>query len=249
MDRALGLLSSAIEQSEILMAVAPIRYISFGGTLAVKVFQNRENTEDVDILLDPNLEALSIYYDEIQHAISTVTTKGGYENDWFNDACRLFTAREKRPKLFLKSVQQNIAVYRSSSLVVYAASFEYALERKLRRMDSNSLLRDRSIDLSDTVALIHALRDTHPLSRDYVQELDLNECGTPVENKVVSLVAKEYLEKYQQQGIVEMIWDEEGQCHTYTNLQDKVVSVPRNPHEPLYNEIIGDIGAYICTLR
>ncbi|RWA09837.1 hypothetical protein EKO27_g5265 [Xylaria grammica] len=227
MDRALDLLSHAIKKSDILMAVAPIRYISFGGAVSVKVFQSRESTEDIDILLDPSVESVTIYKDEIRRAISAAATKGNYESDWFSDACRLFIAEAKRPKLFQKSLQQNVVLYKSESLVIYAASFDCALERKLRRLDSNLADRDHSIDLSDAVSLVHALRRAHPLRKDYVQSLDLNECRVPIQPSLVDLVASEYFLKHHQLGIVEMTWHEETQCHTYTNQKGEVSFVPR----------------------
>ncbi|KAI3342151.1 hypothetical protein F4824DRAFT_495087 [Ustulina deusta] len=227
MDRALGLLDSAIGTSDLLAPLAPIRFICFGGALAVKVFQNREDTEDIDILLDPSVEAISLYHEEIQRAVSAAAAQGRYEEDWFSDACRLFIAQEKRPRLFAKSVQQDIVVYRGRNLVIYAASLDTALERKLRRLDCNLTSRDRGADVSDAVALVHALRGEHPVGKDYVQALDLNELRTPVKHSSIDLVAQEYIRKHRQQGIVEMNWDETRQGCTYTNLQGELVFVPR----------------------
>ncbi|KAI0540663.1 hypothetical protein GGR58DRAFT_511582 [Xylaria digitata] len=227
MDRALGLFASAIEESAILMALAPIRFASLGGAVSVKVFQNRADTEDIDVICDPSIDAVQLYSDEIRRAVSAVAARGRYQEDWLNSACRLFIAERKRSGLFFKSVQQGVLVYQSPSLVVYAASFDYALESKLRRMNSRLEYRDRSIDASDAVALVHAMKDTHPLRKEYVRSLDLNECGIPVESCVIDLIAKEYLVKHQQQGIVSMAWDEESKCYTYTNLKGELVSIPK----------------------
>ncbi|KAI1425696.1 hypothetical protein F5Y12DRAFT_795618 [Xylaria sp. FL1777] len=228
-DRALDLLDSAIGKSDLLVILAPIRFICFGGALAVKVFQNRTTTEDIDIMLDPNIEAVSMYQDEIRQAISAAAVEGRYQDDWFSDACRLFIAHEKRPRLFAKSMAQDIVVYRGQNLVIYAASLESALERKLRRLDSRTD-RDRGLDLSDAVALVHALRGEHPVGKEYVRALDMNEFSTPVKHASIDMVAEEYLRKHQQQGIVEMVWDENHQCRRYTNLEGELVLVPRQRH-------------------
>ncbi|KAI0434343.1 hypothetical protein F5Y09DRAFT_357164 [Xylaria sp. FL1042] len=227
LDQALDLLDIAIGKSDLLVTLAPIRFICFGGVLAVKVFRNREETEDIDVLLDPSVEDKPMYHDELRRVISTVAVADRYQQDWFSDACRLFIAHEKRPTLFAKSVAQNIAVYRGRNLVLYAASLEIALERKLRRLDCNQTDRDRSLDISDAVAMVRAMRGEHPIAKGYLLALDMNDFRTPVKQSSIDLVAGEYLQKHQQQGIVEMMWDEKRQCHTYTDIQGELVWVPR----------------------
>ncbi|KAI1270933.1 hypothetical protein F5Y07DRAFT_393142 [Xylaria sp. FL0933] len=217
LDRALDLLDIAIGKSDLLAALVPIRFVCFGGVLAVKVFRNRDDTEDIDVLLDPSVEDKQMYNDELRRVISTVAIADRYQQDWFSDACRLFIAHEKRPALFAKSVAQNIVVYRGRNLVLYAASLEIALERKLRRLDSNQTDRDRSLDISDAVAMVHAMKDEHPIAQSYLLALDMNDFRESVKQSSIDLIAEEYLRKHQQQGVVDMMWDEERQCHTYKN--------------------------------
>ncbi|KAI1303304.1 hypothetical protein F5Y03DRAFT_407290 [Xylaria venustula] len=226
MDEALDLLDKAIGKSDLLAPLSPVRFICFGGALAVKVFGNREETEDIDILLDPSVEAVDMYHQEIRKAIAAAAVQGRYQDDWFSDACRLFIAHEKRGRLFARSLAQNIVVYQGQNLMLYAASLEIALERKLRRLDSNHTDRDRALDISDAVALVHALRGEHPVGKDYILSLDMNEFGTPIKESSIDLVAEEYLRIYQQQGVVEMSWDEGRKSHTYTNLLRELICVP-----------------------
>ncbi|AEO53070.1 hypothetical protein MYCTH_2293935 [Thermothelomyces thermophilus ATCC 42464] len=46
-------------QSPSQRLVAPIRLISIGGALAVRVCHNREASYDIDCMLDPNIAASS----------------------------------------------------------------------------------------------------------------------------------------------------------------------------------------------
>ncbi|KAI0974006.1 hypothetical protein F4678DRAFT_458793 [Xylaria arbuscula] len=226
MDEALDLLDIAIGKSDLLVPLAPVRFICFGGALAVKVFGNREDTEDIDILLDPSVEAVDMYHQEIRKAIAAVAAQGRYQDDWFSDACRLFIAHGKRARLFARSLAQNIVVYRGRNLELFAASLEIALERKLRRLDSNHTDRDRALDISDSVALVHAMRGEHPVRKDYILSLDMNEFRTPIKESSIDLVAQEYLRIHQQQGIVEMSWDEERKCYTYADLLGEPICIP-----------------------
>ncbi|KAI1764695.1 hypothetical protein GGR53DRAFT_302605 [Hypoxylon sp. FL1150] len=224
MDRALGLLDEAIADSDLLMSVAPLRFLSLGGMLAVKVFQNRESTRDIDVLIDPNVDAVSEYRQEIFRVFSVVAERGRYEEDWCNDELRLFIGRERRLDLFFESINQGLVVYEGQNLIIWAGVLEFALERKLRRLNDETR-RIRATDISDSIALVHSMRGEHPLSIQYIRSLDRNRMGLLVADRSIAEVADGYIKKYRQQGIVEMVWDADRQCSKYADLQQNWVYV------------------------
>lgn len=206
------------------MSVAPLRFLSLGGMLAVKVFQNRESTRDIDVLIDPNVDAVSEYRQEIFRVFSVVAERGRYDEHWCNDELRLFIGRERRLDLFFESINQGLVVYEGQNLIIWAGVLEFALERKLRRLNDETR-RVRDTDISDSIALVHAMRRDHPLSVQYVRSLDRNRMGLIVGDRSIAEVANEYIRKYQQQGIVEMVWDADRRCSKYADLQQRWVYV------------------------
>ncbi|KAI1288047.1 hypothetical protein F5Y03DRAFT_389258 [Xylaria venustula] len=176
-DHALSALDDAFGTSELLTSIAPIRFMTSGGTLAVKYFQVRETTKDVDCLTDPN-------------------------TDWFNDELKGFIQREKRLNLFLEAVEQNIILFQGVNLVVYAARMEWQLERKIRRIDARTNKRGEVKDIADAVALIRCIKgDGPPLSLDYLRSLNFNGWETPVSSRAIEKVRNEYLRVYGEFGI------------------------------------------------
>lgn len=156
-DKALSMLDEGIGLSDLLLAVAPIRFITVGGMLAVSVFGNRPATKDIDFLLDPNVDAVQEYRDEIRRVIRDVAVTANLSEDWMNDDFQIFVGRSRRPSLFMRSIEQGVVAYRGTNIVVYAGRIDFALERKLRRIgDPND--RARELDISDAVSLIHWLK-------------------------------------------------------------------------------------------
>lgn len=136
------------------------------------------------------------------------------------DEVKIFIQRSRRLDLFLQSVEQGIAVYRGQNLVVYAGRLDFALERKLRRVDERAAGRSRQIDISDAVALVHHLRgDGHPLSWHLVQKLDENRLGMKIGNEGIRATASAYMRLHRTQGIVEMQWDITSKRWKYVDLK------------------------------
>ena len=218
------MLDEGIGHSDLLLSVAPIRFITVGGMLAVSVFGNRPATKDIDFLLDPNVEAVREYRDEVMRVIRDVAIAGNLAEDWMNDDVQIFVGRDRRPDLFLQSVQQDMVAYRGKHMVVYAGRLDFALERKLRRIGDPGD-RERDIDLSDAITLVHWLRRAtgQPLSVDFLASLDENQLGLPIRPEGINRTAKEYLKVYQEQGIVDVFWDEPTQRYKYVNLNNEWV--------------------------
>lgn len=236
-------LDAAIESSELLMSVAPLRFMTVGGMLAVSLFENRPTTKDIDFLLDPNVDAVAEYRTEVRRVINEVGEMHGFNDDWMNDELKIFIRQSNRLNMFLQSVQQGMVVHEGRNLVVYAGRLDFALERKLRRLNGDNI-RPRDLDLSDAVALVHTLKDPdHPLSWQYCQSLDDNELGMGVGNLGIKVVADEYERVHGKQGIVETEWDEQVQCHKYVNLQGEWVYVGERQISPRKDDSDGSHGA------
>lgn len=220
------MLDEGIGNSDLLGAVAPIRFITVGGMLAVSVFGNRPATKDIDFLLDPNVDAVKEYREEVMRVIRDVAIAGNFNEDWMNDDFQIFVGRAKRPSLFMQSVEQGVMAYQGRNLLVYASRLDFALERKLRRI-SDPGDRARDLDLSDAITLVHWLKGVggHPLSIEYVRGLDENQIGMPIRREGIDRAEREYIKVYGLQGIVEMIWEEETQRYKYVNLANDWVYV------------------------
>jgi hypothetical protein len=218
------MLDEGIGHSDLLLAVAPIRFITVGGMLAVTVFGNRAATKDIDFLLDPNVEAVQEYRDEVMRVIRDVAIAGNFNEDWMNDDFQIFVGRAKRPALFMQAVPQGVIGYHGRNLLVYAGRLDFALERKLRRI-SDPTDRARDIDLSDAITLVHWLKGDggHPLSFEFVRSLDENQIGMPIRREGIDRAAQEYIKVYRTQGIVDFVWDEEESRYKYLDLENNWV--------------------------
>ena len=207
--------------------MAPLRLISVGGFLAVKLFHNRETTTDIDVLIDPNVDADRDYRATVLEAINAVSKAHGFAEDWINDQLRIFVKDDLRMLLFLESVQQNVLLYDGVNLQIYAGRLDFALERKLRRIAQRQGNRNVDHDVSDALAIVHYMvsNDGRPLSKDECVGLDENGFGLLIDEAAVDLVAERYLDKYGVQGIVRMGWDADAQKWRYRSLEGKWIYV------------------------
>ena len=215
---ALALLDEEIGKSELLMSVAPIRLVSAGGLLAVRLCYNREFTWDIDCLLDPSVAALDEYREEFAAVARAVSRSGGYGRNWLNQQIQLFVARERRMDLFLESVDQGVAVYEGTNLIIYAGRLDWALERKVRRVAHvPDRRRYKDVDLPDAAALIRTMRkaDDPPLSFEYIRGLNFNGFDVAPTEASIQAVAGHYLQTYGEIGLVEMVWDEKAKRYKY----------------------------------
>ncbi len=191
---ALAALDVQIGKSELLMSVAPIRLMSVGGFVSVKLFQNRNSTIDVDCLMDPNFDAVYEYRCEFWRAVRQVAVSLNHETDWLNDELRNFIRSSKRQDLFLESIEQDIVMYQGQNLMIFAGKMEWALERKIRRIANAN--RPRLKDIDDAVAVTKFIIDScgGPLGADYVERLNRNGFDVANMRKGMAAVAARYME-------------------------------------------------------
>lgn len=193
----------------------------------MKLFHNRETTTDIDVLIDPSVDADGDYRTTVLEAINAVSKAHGFAEDWLNDQLRIFVKDDLRMLLFLESIQQNVLVYAGENLQIYAARLDFALERKLRRIAQRQGNRNIDHDVSDALAIVHHMvsNDGGPLSKEECVGLDENGFGLLIDEAAVDLVAERYLDKYGAQGIVRMGWDAGEQKWRYRSLEGKWIYV------------------------
>lgn len=161
--------------------------------------QNRQATEDIDYILDPHIENQAKIEEKLHVAISSVAKDKNYSPEWINNKVGLFVVGATRISLFQDSVSQNVILWSSQNLVVYAAKWDWSLARKLKRIGSTR----REIDISDAVAILHVINtgSDAPLSRQTAK--GWNEIVyTPIEDDALDEVARRYKEQYGLDGLV-----------------------------------------------
>jgi hypothetical protein len=131
-----------------------------------------------------------------------------YDSKWANDDVRFFLTLLNKPEtLFLQSKNQNIVLYRDSTLVIYAVQWEWALCRKMKRLQMAGQVPRRE-DWSDCVAITKLLFDKKgsALSPKLFQQFDHTTREPPVyPNTVLSL--KQYvLTAYQKDVLPAIGW-------------------------------------------
>ncbi|CAJ2500457.1 Uu.00g033100.m01.CDS01 [Anthostomella pinea] len=82
---AFSALDAKVSKSELLMSVAPLRLMCAGGCVAVMYMNVRGSTEDVDILVDPNVDTAPEYQTAFAQAIRAVSESQKLQTDWMND--------------------------------------------------------------------------------------------------------------------------------------------------------------------
>lgn len=127
----------AIEQSDILADVIPIHMLPYGGFIAVTLFGNRQSTNDIDVLLPPNVRNSRVRREELARLVRGVAGELSYMDDWLNDDLRLFVPTDQRQRLLEDSIEQGTVAFEGNSLVIWAGLWEFGLESKLHRLHYN----------------------------------------------------------------------------------------------------------------
>ncbi|POS77534.1 hypothetical protein DHEL01_v204062 [Diaporthe helianthi] len=233
MDTAFEHLDQELGLNEFSAAIAPIRMVTLGGSIAVKTFKSRAATVDVDVIVDPNIEAVSEFYDAVMWCIEKVAKKNKLEKNWMNDQCKMFFQKGAvRERVFLESVGHDNKMYSGKHLEIYTVDLRIALERKLRRVLDPD--REENIDLADAVCFLKHMTSygTRPLGIHQCQSMDYNGHKLPVPNEAIRMVQQRF-EKNEdndpqiqgKQGIVEMVFDKNQNKWYYKNKQGQTVWV------------------------
>ena len=182
-----------------LQAFAPINIITTGGFLAVTYFKNRAATGDLDYQIDPEWIKDEEIKAPLQAAIISVADKEHMEDDWMNDSLAIFATNTAWKTIFQQAYKQNIKLFVGKSLIVWAAPFEWALERKLRRVAFSSVEREsKNVDMEDALALFKHFREANrgPLDMEYFRKLNMNSFDPEPTSTDMGRVAAEYEKRY-----------------------------------------------------
>ncbi|KIY74236.1 hypothetical protein CYLTODRAFT_448001 [Cylindrobasidium torrendii FP15055 ss-10] len=128
---ALGLLSEELAKQPI-PSREPLVLITSGDFLSMQLFHNRQTSEDLDYVLVNETHA-----PYLQQAFTHVCHELGWPNNWLSGnmsiTCPTGDARDVWVK---EAIHQNIIVYASDHLKIYAAKLQWCIASKMSRMAS-----------------------------------------------------------------------------------------------------------------
>jgi hypothetical protein len=133
----------------------PIVIIVAGGAISTILFRNRKTTKDVD-LWAPDRETNSI----VSEGGRAVAKRLDYDPFWLNSNMSIFIdTKHTHIGFYERALQQNVTLYQSEQIMVYAADWRYQLVQKLIRIESLNEGAVREAQLSDIVYLAKAVME------------------------------------------------------------------------------------------
>lgn len=182
-----------------LVAFAPINVVTVGGFLAVTYFKNREATGDLDYMLEPEWAQDNEIKSPFQAAIALVAKMEKFELDWMNDGLEIWATPSACATIFARAYEQNIILFDGKTLRIWDAPFEWALERKLRRI-AYSQRGDKKVDMEDALALFKHFREANegPLDMESFRQLNMNGFDIAPEPDHMEKVAANYRDLYKE---------------------------------------------------
>ncbi|KAG9231141.1 hypothetical protein BJ875DRAFT_383591 [Amylocarpus encephaloides] len=198
-EKALKQLDYEMSRNDFLAAFAPIKVVTIGGFLAVTYFKNREATGDLDYMIDPLWAEDDEIKSPLKGAINSVAKKENFEIDWMNDGLEIWASPTACKTIFERAYQQSILLFDGQSLKVWAAPFEWALERKLRRI-AYSDRGEKKVDMEDALVLFNHFRKANggPLDMEYFRELNMNGFDLTPQPHHMEMVAANYRRMYKE---------------------------------------------------
>ncbi|PYI28869.1 hypothetical protein BP00DRAFT_427980 [Aspergillus indologenus CBS 114.80] len=194
----LAALDKELGANDFIVAFAPIRIIAAGGFLAVSYLRNRESTGDIDFLMEPEFAEDKDIQLPLQEAIRAVAVRHSFNLEWINEDMAVFVTRNTRQALFAQAEKQNITLFKGENLEVLAAPLEWALERKLRRIQSGRRDHKGDFDMLDALALLRELRvrNRGPLDEESIRTMNMNGFDVLPTHETMQRIGREYRAKY-----------------------------------------------------
>lgn len=194
----LALLDAKLGGNPVIAAFPPMRLVVAGGFFAVAHLKNRQSTQDLDYLLDPELATNEDVRGTIRSAVKEVAEELGYTRDWANEDIAVFVTKKATEQLMKNAIQQDIVLWVGQNIRVLAAPVEWALERKLRRIYAVDRGRKSELDMSDALAMLRFLRDKNggKLDMEYHRRLNVNGFDVVPDRRTMHSVAAAYRAKY-----------------------------------------------------
>jgi hypothetical protein len=176
-----------------------VKIVAVGGYVAVSYLRNRTSTEDIDYILEPYSEGAAKVEEKLEEAITKVADDANYAMKWMNSNVGVYAAGDARQTLFQESIAQGVVLWQGKNLILYAAKWEWTLQRKLKRIASER----RDVDMSDSVAILKNIVDANgaPLTRAYVKNLNTN-IYTPTADQILDEVDAKFQATYGIRGII-----------------------------------------------
>lgn len=168
--------------------------------MAVAFFHNRETTEDIDFIIDPDTKNVAKVREKLQQAISKVADLRGITEEWINSRMEVFAVGDVNKRLlFNESVSQGAIIWQGKNLVIYAAKWEWALARKVKRIGS----QNRDIDKSDAVALLSRMVQENggPLTYELIKSWD-EIVYTRLDDAAIKMVAELFIARFGNIGAI-----------------------------------------------
>ncbi|KAJ7187156.1 hypothetical protein C8R46DRAFT_1207123 [Mycena filopes] len=166
-----------------------------GGTCSVLLFKNRDKTKDVDIF-SPDATVLR---DVLQAGRRYTQTGGLSDADWINaEMIAHISGLRGSDQLLTNSITQNVLLYDSPSLQVFAADWKYQAVGKIKR----ALDYKDSKDISDAVEIVRRLNRQSGHLQSLAEMQTWYEYGALLTTKHLEFINAAYNQKYGTLGIV-----------------------------------------------
>ena len=178
-----------------------------GGACSVIYLKNRSTTHDIDFFT-PNVEVIEAVMEAKEKAPDYI--KDTWPSDWINAEMIAFVSnRPGCETLYQNSIDCEVILFKSDSLVVYAADWRYQLVGKIVRAYQISQLsgthqaEERTgKDLSDAVSIMRHLISRHGRPLLKVELLTWYADGPTLEDAEIAYVNTEYKHLNGMVGIV-----------------------------------------------
>ncbi|MFI5421443.1 MAG: hypothetical protein ACHQ1H_10800 [Nitrososphaerales archaeon] len=182
-----------------------VRVLVSGGTCSVMYLGNRDKTKDIDFFIpDPTIiEIISG-----SQASLPWDLRQRWPENWINAEMAGFAMMPNCEDLYDNSIANNVVLYQSNSLVVYAADWKFQLIGKITRAYQMELLKDQvqsmdreGKDLKDAVSILQVLiqENNGPLDGSVVRSW-YN--GSALEDIEIEFVNKAYHAQFSVDAII-----------------------------------------------
>ncbi|KAJ1310064.1 hypothetical protein OPQ81_006816 [Rhizoctonia solani] len=134
----------------------PVTIVVAGGAVSTLLFRNRTATKDVDFWA-PDRDTNTI----VSEAGREVARRLDYDPYWLNNNMSVFIdVQHTHVGFYERALDQNVTLYESAQIMVYAADWRYQLVQKLIRIEMMLKGPVRDAQLSDVVYLARAVINT-----------------------------------------------------------------------------------------
>ncbi|KAJ7467737.1 hypothetical protein FB451DRAFT_396935 [Mycena latifolia] len=137
-------------------AYLPLRFVVVGGFVSICHLRHRHTTEDIDFFYPgvlENEEYKDMFNTELQQLIEEVADERSLSYEWANSGIAGAWRGPDEASLLDRSYRQNVLLYSSPHIEVYAGDWMLQLSWKVVAVGT----RDKPVDLEDAVAIGHLL--------------------------------------------------------------------------------------------